>query len=220
MEKEINNSFYLVGLGDSLVKGFGMNNENDMFIGIVNNYLMDKFNEKNIILANKAVNGQDSTEFLNSIKNDVEIRNIIKKTNLIILSIGGNDYLKIFNYIYATNNINKFKEVGINLIDNLHDIFNEIFSLNKNVYIILIPLYNPHNTINKTELLQIFENTKMDIVDKINNYSNKQIYILDDLNDKFQNGDYLMENLDPHPNKEGHNLIANECIKIIDKIFN
>jgi lysophospholipase L1-like esterase len=217
-------NYNFLGLGDSVTSGFGISDNKD-YISIVNEYLKDNIINKTVILDNKAVNGLTSKGLLNTIKNNDNIKGQIKQSDLIILSIGGNDYLsELITSIGSLENEQKFVNIGNDLLMNTKDIYDNIFSLNKDVVLIVIPLYNPYVLLlqNNHNLIDIYNKTKEDFVNQVNEYrnnSNRNIYIPVNLIKELESTNNLNTGIDPHPNANGHKLIAEECIKILnDKI--
>lgn len=102
----------------------------------------------------------------------------------------------------------------------MDDIYDELFSLNQDLKLIVIPLYNPYTYIlkNYPEYLNIFNEIKSNYLNQINNYQ-KKIYSPIIIGSALEKDENLVEGLDPHPNIKGHNLITNEVIQIIDDIY-
>ncbi|MDD2180981.1 MAG: GDSL-type esterase/lipase family protein [Bacilli bacterium] len=211
--------YELVGLGDSITTGYGVNYDS-AYLSQVGNYLKEKFLNKKIIVSNKAINGQKSNELLQYIKSDNEIRTKITNADLIVVSIGGNDFLNIITNIFDVNFNEKLNVVGNNLLENMDDIYNELFSLNQDTKLIVIPLYNPYTDIFKKypNHLNKFNDIKSDYLNQINSYPQK-IYSPIIIGNVLEKDENLVEGLDPHPNIKGHNLIATEVIQIIDDIY-
>lgn len=214
-------NYYLLGLGDSITTGYGLNNSNDSYINLFKDYLTHY--HSNITFNNEAINGLTSKQLLNNIKNNINLQNKIKSADIIVMSIGGNDYLQKIIY---NQNPEIYINVGEQLLINLKNIYDSIFYLNDNVILIVIPLYNPYLSLlkNNQELLKIYNQTKKDFIKQINDYQttyNKKIYTSDTLSQKIEIDNNLNPGIDPHPNLNGHKLIAEECIKIFnDNIFN
>lgn len=215
-------NYQFLGLGDSITTGYGISNVNNTYVEIINNYLQDNFEDKNIFVNNEAINGLTSQGLLDNIEKDISLQEKIKSADLISLSIGGNDYLTelISNFGLLNTNNTKFIELGSNLIANYKSIYDNIFKLNNEVLLIVIPLYNPYILLLKgnNELIEIFNNTKAEAVEQLYNYkhdSNKRIYTSSTLGDILEHNENLNTGIDPHPNINGHNLIAQECIKIL-----
>lgn len=216
-------NYYFLALGDSITTGYGVD---DSYVEIVNAYLNEKYPDNNIILNNRAINGLTSAQLLNQIKTNIEVKEKIQKANLIVLSIGGNDYLqeliKDISNLDGKNDI--FINIGNNLIENTKLIYNNIYNLNNDVIIIVIPLYNPYILLLKEnkDLIDIFNETKLEFINEVNifkNQYNKDIYSLPNLSKKIEVGNNLNPGIDPHPNSNGHKLIGNECINLLDDIL-
>lgn len=210
-------SYNLLGLGDSITTGYGISDSKNIYINILKDYLMEYY--PNITLNNEAINGLTSKQMLNNIQNDKSLQDKIEYANMIVMSIGGNDYLQEIIY---HQNPETFIKIGNQLLDNLESIYDSIFNLNKSVNLIVIPLYNPYLVLlkNNQELLKTYNKTQTDVINQINKYQvtyNKKIYTSDTLSRKIERGNNLNQGIDPHPNLSGHKLIAEECIKIYNE---
>ena len=71
MKAEVN--YQLLGLGDSITTGYGITDFNNIYINIFKNYL-EEYYQSIIILNNEANNGLTSTQLLNKIKNDIDLK--------------------------------------------------------------------------------------------------------------------------------------------------
>lgn len=91
----------MVALGDSIA--YGMSAEPGAgYVDLLFKELNSKAEYKGLELVNKSNPGDNSSDLLNKLKNDNNIRNEVSKAKIIALSIGGNDILgPIVKYIAA-----------------------------------------------------------------------------------------------------------------------
>ena len=216
-------SYQFLGLGDSITTGYGISDIHNTYVNLVYNHLVDKLVDKNIFLNNEAIDGLTSTQLLDNVKRNNDLRAKIYNADLIILSIGGNDYLSelTLNIGSLDGQKQNFIGIGSRLIDNLKNIYNNIFDLNSDALVLVVPLYNPYILIlnNNADLLEVYNQTKDDVINQIDNYrvsAAKKIYTSNTLGNILENSENLNKGIDPHPNIIGHKLIAQECIRIFN----
>ncbi|EOD00591.1 GDSL-type esterase/lipase family protein [Caldisalinibacter kiritimatiensis] len=201
-------------LGDSLARGTG-DETGYGFTGHFANYLEQNTNKKvNVIKA--AINGQLSSELLSQI-NQQNVSQLVKNSDVIIISTGGNDILKNFHSVESINET-LFYEVEDRYLKNLTSILNNINSINPNAYMIFLGLYNPLdlNKIKKQHLNLLLEwNYKTKLL--VESYQNSTFIPSYDLF-KYNRDKYISID-DIHPNSKGYKAIADRIIKIIGNIL-
>ncbi|MBS7020867.1 MAG: hypothetical protein KH135_03220, partial [Firmicutes bacterium] len=204
---------HIVGLGDSITTGYGVSKEDSYFYLLVKE--IDKKNSGNVVFENLSQNGLTSTQLLSQLGNE-SVQEKVRKTDYIFMSIGGNDFLEEFTTNYQTYFIPKetytsFEEVKNNLLANMDKITRQIYDLNPDCKVILVPLYNPYRTIlgDNENLLKQFDDAKSKYIEVVKQVKNMEIS--DELGTELEKQEYLnttgMKNLDPHPNQKGHELI-------------
>lgn len=219
-------NYNYLALGDSITKGYGVKEEENYSYKIYE-YLNKTYN---VTYYNDAISGYDTNQFISLLENN-NIINKIKNANLITLSIGSNDILKYLN-------IKLINQASLEFIDNIKNqipktkinlkyLINNIKTINKDVLLIIIPFYNPFNTltpiITLNSTLTILNQTKDELNEYINtiinNYNN--IYFDYDLIKILENKPNLLINynqgvFDPHPNILGHEKIAKSIINVLE----
>ena len=133
------NAYNVLVLGDSLAKGTG--DENGLgFAGHFGDYLKTK-TSKEVKINNLAVNGDVSTGLLN-IVNEEETISYIKNSEIIFISIGGNEISKLKS-MDISSSTTKIKDIEDTYLTNLKSTFKIIRANNKSAMVIFIGLYNP-----------------------------------------------------------------------------
>lgn len=203
----------VLGLGDSITTGYGVSKEESYFYLLTN--AIDENDKKTVSMENLSVNGLTTTQLLSQLQNEM-IQSKIRKADYIFMSIGGNDFLEEFTTNYQTYFIPKetytsFEEVKNSLLSNIDKITRQMYELNPDCKVVLVPLYNPYRNIlgDNKSLLKQFEQAKKEYIDIVKQVKN--MMISDELGSKLEQEEYLnttgIKNLDPHPNQKGHKLI-------------
>ncbi|PTX64890.1 lysophospholipase L1-like esterase [Melghirimyces profundicolus] len=203
---------YLV-LGDSVARGFGSEKTGPHGYSslVVKGLGQD---EISLNLVNKGVVGQTSTKLRNYIQKK-DIRESIANADLISLTIGGNDLLKV---ALKENNplrvISDFNRIQAQYKENLSGILKEIRSLNHEAPILITSLYNP---VSKGEPFYRISNHLLNqwnvgLKQMAYGYS---LTLVVDVADRLPAGsrNWLSDQI--HPNDRGYRLIADG---ILDEI--
>lgn len=130
---------YLV-LGDSVALGKGSAKEEGYGYWVAE-YLKD--NGIDVHLDNRAVSGQTSDQLLRSL-GDRDLLSQIERSDLISITIGGNDLLKVvLHHENPLDALKKFRHIQDRYRDNLHAILEQIRLHNPRAPILITSLYNP-----------------------------------------------------------------------------
>ena len=180
----------LVALGDSLTKGVGDSTESGGYIPFLQSLLEGEEEINKTTFSIFGVAGSRSDQLLKSVQTE-EVKTAVQEADLVIVTIGGNDMMKV-----VQENI-----TSLNKVD---------FEENADSNIVLVGLYNP--------LYQWFPDIKEmnEVVNEWNESSQKVLYQYSnthfvDIMKVFENAkenvlytDYF------HPNNKGYELIAQE----------
>ena len=207
----------LLGLGDSITTGYGVGETEPYF-----SLLCDHFQkEQPTLCENKAVNGFTSTQLLEQIKE--ELQKQIQEADMIVFSIGGNDYLQeltthLWDYLGVTSDLTRFHQVSQTLLNNLELILKELRKQNPEAQILVVPLYNPYYELLKqnTTLMSAFEEVQTDYTNLVNKYAKTS----KTLGLSLQTEQYLnasKTNLDPHPTALGHAYLAEQLLLLVEE---
>lgn len=232
-------------LGDSISTGYELEDINESYA----NQMIAKIREEciskkdDITIKNESVNGMQSKELLESIRNGkIEIE---EDTDIITLSIGGNDILRPFKSILAdikndlnknNNSIEGFIKVKDKLIKNSEIIksakdfsstFNKIIEEIKhrapNSKIYVMNVYNPYNdckilTFNLGDMVEEYIGILNNAFDnKTNEYITVNVFEAFKNEEYVTNADIMKLDFDPHPNSKGHKIIADLFVEAIKK---
>lgn len=212
----------VVALGDSITTGYGVE-ENESYVSLFCQGLKKEMKEE-VHCTNLAVNGLTSSGLIDLLQLE-ETRKQIKTSDYVLMSIGGNDFLKeltsnLSTYLTVQESYPQVTVIGNTLIKNLSTILDEITRINPHVKIFLVPLYNPYKVLLKRNLVLVdsFNATKKNYINTAVDYP--QVIIKEELSNTLERKEYLNvstkeRNIDPHPNRLGHDAIAKVMIEEI-----
>jgi lysophospholipase L1-like esterase len=206
---ENSNSYNILVLGDSLAKGTG-DEKGVGFAQEVANVWGAKTNKK-IDVSNIAVNGDVSSGLLTIVRKQ-EILKSIELSNLIFISIGGNE-VKAFQNNKNSTALTEVKTTQDNYLNNLKEVTDLIKSKNKNCRVVFIGLYNPFGEDLNKDNLNILNDWNYKSEQLISSYSNMVFVPTYDLF-KYNLDEYLAPD-NFHPNSEGYKAIANRILEVL-----
>ena len=223
--KENNNKIYYIALGDSVAEGMNSyGNIGYSYSDYINDYLKEKERLK-FYTKGFSKSGYTTSDLKNDIENNktikvedkkINIKQALRESDLVTLSIGANDFLKEFNvsdFYTDFNDISQLKR-KIDLVGkDVKDLVVLIKKYAKN-QIILVGYYNPLPRLTTVksdidELIKYSYSVYEDICDE-ENITCVNIFDVFEENEEF-----LPNPLDIHPNIDGYKAIAD---KIIEKI--
>lgn len=205
----------VVSIGDSLTQGIGDETESGGYVGILNHTF--EANSLNISIENYGKRGNRSDQLLKRLE-EKEIASSIKKADVVLITIGANDIMKVFKNNFTNLQLEPFEEERLRYIERLKEIFNKIHKLNPDAKIYLIGFYNPFekyfSDIEELEMIiTSWNETGRSITEELG-YA-EYIPIADLFADPNMNllaDDYF------HPNTSAYKLIAKRVLETIEEI--
>ncbi|WEG10876.1 GDSL-type esterase/lipase family protein [Pullulanibacillus sp. KACC 23026] len=143
-----------VGLGDSLTKGVGDPNEQG-YAGIVVGDLRKESAFSSASLIDEGVTGDTTKDLLKVLKKK-QVQDAISKSNVIFLTIGGNDLVNVLKDHFLNLDFKEFDKAQKQYTQNLNTILTKVRALNPTATIYYMGLYNPFEDY-LTDLNQPFE---------------------------------------------------------------
>lgn len=222
----ISTTIRYVALGDSIAYGYGLQDKEESYVGLVQQYLEGRYDY--VVATNFGKNGMRSDELLDILTNPKnenyrKYRATLSYADVVTLSIGSNDLLHLIRLDFNMEKIikegsGKFRKACRNFASNFPKIIKEIHSINPNVKIYANNIYNPAKGLSSYasvyEVAERYINLLNEAFQKANGYS------LVNIKDAFDKEEKSMINvslkgreIDPHPSKEGHELIGEMVIK-------
>jgi lysophospholipase L1-like esterase len=197
----------VIGLGDSLTQGVGDELKKSGYFGRVTGKMVEWKGVLEVDDSNLAKRGRRSDQLINQLE-EPEIQSAVKEADVVYLTIGGNDMMKIVKANLFNLTVEPFyKELG-KFEDRLDELFTIIRSLNGDAIIIVAGLYNPLTIV--TDEAEEFE----EIIDDWNEaieirsiMDGKSCYVpVKDLFDTNMNMVYHTDFF--HPNAKGYDGMA------------
>lgn len=201
------NSYNILVMGDSLAKGTG-DETNKGFAGYFADKLKEKVSEP-VNVNNIAVNGEISSGLLEITQSGNAI-DLIKNSNMVLISIGGNEIKQFKNYNLASEPT-QVSNVESMYISNLKKIFSIIRSKNQNCRIIFIGLYNPFGDEITPDKLAFLNKWNYDTESVVHEDAKGTFVPTYDLFQYNTNSYLTIDNF--HPNSKGYKAIAERMIE-------
>lgn len=134
---------HFVAIGDSLTEGVGDATNSGGFVPLVANDLQEHYNLNGVETDNFGKNGDRSDQILKRIKKESDIQTALQTADIITLTVGGNDLMKVVKGDIFKLTENSFRKPLKNYQKELENIFKEIRMYNQQAPIYVLGIYNP-----------------------------------------------------------------------------
>ncbi|GKU80882.1 SGNH/GDSL hydrolase family protein [Niallia sp. NCCP-28] len=207
---------HIVSAGDSLTQGVGDSTNRGGYIPYLKDMLESEKGIGKATFENYGVRGNKTDQLLKKLQTD-KVKKSIAKSDLVILTIGGNDIMKVVRENLSDLKLQDFKKQMKLYETNLHRILTLIRKENPDAMIVLVGVYNPFtkwfsnidemNDVvtewNATgeNILTLFDNTYFVKID--------DLFLSAKMNLLYK--DYF------HPNDKGYELIAEKIYGKMEK---
>lgn len=197
----------IVSLGDSLTQGVGDSKDAGGYIPYLKEQLEMLKDIRTAKIENYGVSGNRTDQLLKRLKK-TEVKEAIEQADMVMITIGGNDVMKVFREHFANLELSVFEKAKKGYEKRLQEILHTIRNYNPDVYIVLIGIYNPFekwfeideldhiiwdwNETSENIISQFEQATYIPIIDIFENKEEELLY-----DDQF------------HPNDRGYELISN-----------
>ncbi|MGV3488620.1 MAG: SGNH/GDSL hydrolase family protein [Tuberibacillus sp.] len=209
-------SLNIVGLGDSLTAGVG-DPEEKGYAGLAVQHLKKSNTNANVSFVDYGIKG-DTTDDLLHVLAEKKVQKSIKDTDIIFMTIGGNDLVSVVKENFLDLNVGDFNKKRLTYQRNFNEIIATINKLNPKATIYYLGLYNPFENLfpeldpQFSSVLHEWNKSSQTILEL---YPNTVFVPTDDL---FKNRlSELLYNDHFHPNKEGYQLMSERLVKMIQK---
>ena len=206
----------IISAGDSLTEGVGDSTKNGGYLPYLRTLLEEEKGIKEVDFYNFGVKGNRTTQLLKRLQKE-EITDKLSRADLVILTIGGNDIMKVVKDNISNLQLSVFDKEREGYINNLYQIMNTIIRVNPDAYIVLVGVYNPFSQwfSDIKELDQIVSNWNVASQQVVANYPNAYFVRIEDL---FRNPtESLLHTDNFHPNDKGYELIAKRLNKTLEE---
>jgi lysophospholipase L1-like esterase len=206
----------IVSIGDSLTQGVGDETENGGYVGILNHTFEDQ--NMNISIENFGKRGNRTDQLLKRLENE-EIASAIKDADIVLITIGANDIMKVVRSNYTNLNIEPFQKEKIGYVERLTAIFHKIIELNPETQIYLIGFYNPFERYfgNIEQLDMILSDWNQAGESVTEEFENVYYIPTEDL---FSNSTInLLADDNFHPNTSGYKLMAKRVLEYLNEYY-
>lgn len=212
--KEDSSKLYYLALGDSLTKGVGDEERKSGYTKRLEEKLEQWTDISDVVLDNRGKRGRRSDQLLTLLKKghyDYELKN----AELITITIGGNDIMKVVKKDLFELKREYFDEELVDFEKRYNQILKKIRSENPNVPILVIGLYNPFSVITDeiTEFESIITDWNNTIEATSNKYENACFVDIQDLFDENANLVYHTDFF--HPNGYGYTIMTERIVSMM-----
>ncbi|WP_062356612.1 SGNH/GDSL hydrolase family protein [Bacillus kwashiorkori] len=207
----------IAAIGDSLTAGVGDTSNQGGYLHFLKGDLIKLKGVKTVEIFNHGVSGNRTDQLLKRLTQET-VEKDIKKADLVIVTIGGNDLMKIMRDNFTNLQMDVFLKEEPNYEKRLSNIITTVKKLNPQSTVILVGLYNPFQ--------HLFANIKElnEIVDKWNEIGQQVVSEFEQtyfapIENIFSDGsiDLLYED-SFHPNNKGYSLIAKEIYATLSEV--
>ncbi|WP_246586486.1 SGNH/GDSL hydrolase family protein [Cytobacillus gottheilii] len=218
-KKEIDPAFLMqnlaiVSVGDSLTQGVGDSTGKGGYVPYTETLLEKERGIGDASFANYGVRGNRSDQLLKKLKTE-EVKASIEEADLVLVTIGGNDIMKVVRENFTALNLQAFAQQKKTYEKNLQDVLQTIKEYNPRVKIGLIGLYNPFLTwfSDIREIDEIMSDWNQTSKTMLSQYSNTFFVDVDDI---FQTeGENLLYTDYFHPNDQGYEKMGNRIYEVV-----
>ncbi|MGT2832619.1 SGNH/GDSL hydrolase family protein [Streptococcus halotolerans] len=232
--KEKQEKFHLLAIGDSLTQGVGDTTNQGGFVPLLAKRLDETYRYRTVT-SNYGISGNTSRQILNRMKKQKAIQQNLKTANLMTLTVGGNDVMKVIRENLDHLNEGSFTAGSKTYKKNLRQIIDLARKENPDLPIYVVGIYNPFY-LNFPEMTQM-----QDIVDQWNLGTKKltaeydKVYFVG-INDQLYKGvdgkegvvsvsgdqttvvnDALFTEDHFHPNNTGYSIMADAIMERISQ---
>jgi lysophospholipase L1-like esterase len=206
----------VVSIGDSLTQGVGDSTNRGGYVPYLEKLLEEDKSINDALFDNFGIKGNRSDQLLKKLASS-DVRDAVKEADYVIVTIGGNDVMKVVRENLSNLNLKAFNKQRKIYEKNLKNVLTAVRNDNPNSKIILVGLYNPFFKwfADIREINEIIGEWNLASQDVLMNYPNTYFVEIADL--FYEEGDNLLHTDYFHPNDKGYELIANRIFAIINK---
>jgi lysophospholipase L1-like esterase len=217
--KAIDSSFFpkgvnIVALGDSLTSGFGDQSGNNGYITVLEQLLYKQRGIEGVSISNFAIGGLLSEQLIEDL-NKKEIQESIAQADYIIITVGGNDVMKVAQENIFKLTSDPFLRENEKFKKNVNIMIHKIKFHNPKAQLYFVGIYNPFSSLfaSVPEIDQIIQEWNLGTEEVLAKYEKVYYIPIFDVF-KGKENDYLFEDY-IHPNELGYKQMANRVLTYI-----
>lgn len=213
-EKVVPKDLKVVAIGDSLTQGVGDSTNKGGYIPYLKKDLEKLKMVKSAEFQNYGIKGTRSDQLLERLKSR-QMKSAIEKADMVFITIGGNDVMKILRDHFMDLNANVFLQEEKPYQQRLFAIFKTIRQYNPHVGIVLIGIYNPFLEwfSDIREINQVIYHWNAASKQVVKKFPHAVFVNIDDI--FYRQKENLLFNDHFHPNDQGYQLMANRIYQTI-----
>ena len=136
----------LVAIGDSLTHGQGDDKNEQGYVGRIKNKLQKHYHNR-VTTYNYGVTGDRSDQMLKRLNEQPEMRANLKKADVIVMTVGGNDLMQKLESNLLSNSTNKIEsnieQAGTTYQQKLNELLTAVRKQNATAPIFMYSIYDP-----------------------------------------------------------------------------
>lgn len=206
----------VVSAGDSLTQGVGDSTQQGGYLPYLKTMLEKDKGINHVEFSNYGVKGNRSTQLLKRLQSQ-QLKDAVKKADMVIITIGGNDIMKVVMENISNLQISVFTKEKEDYISHLTQIFDTVIQENPQTSIVLVGVYNPFLKwfSNINEMNQIVSDWNLASQSVVANYQNAYFVNIEDL--FLNSNENLLFSDNFHPNDKGYEQIAKRLHKSLEE---
>jgi lysophospholipase L1-like esterase len=207
---------HVIGLGDSLTLGVGDEVEKTGYFGRITNDMIHWKGVKDVDAANLAKRGRRSDQLIKKL-DEPDIQSSVKDADLIFLTIGGNDIMKVVkSNLFNLKTEPFYIELGKFEI-RLDELFSIIRDLNSDAIIVVAGLYNPFSIVaDETNEFEAIIEDWNEAIEVRTIMDGKACFV--PVSDLFNSNTNMVYHTDFfHPNAKGYDEMADRFLDKLDQ---
>ncbi len=174
---------HFVAVGDSLTEGIGDETKRGGFVPIVANDIEERYRLTSVELENYGVAGERSDQILKRIKKEKKILKNIATADILTLTVGGNDLMKVIQDNFFGLSISTLQKPQAKYQKRVAQIIEVMQSENQNAPIYVFGIYNPFylNFPEITDMQKIVDNWNLATETTTKKFQNVHFIPINDL---------------------------------------
>ncbi|MBM7703197.1 SGNH/GDSL hydrolase family protein [Metabacillus iocasae] len=197
----------MVAIGDSLTEGVGDGTKKGGYVPHVAKYISEQRAVENVSVNNLGKRGNRTDQLLARL-NEGAIAAKVQRADIIFITIGGNDMMKVVRDFFYNISLDTFKQEQVKYESRLHQVFKKVRELNNDAHIYLVGFYNPFfHSLNDVDEINTVVKEWNETSERVSSqYENVSYVKVDDIFALTKEN--LLAKDEFHPNKKGYKLMA------------